>query len=382
MSETGSYLRSPYMEFSKLRSAARYNLATSGVLNYPLAELPVRIEDLEINGSNAYGYGPLLDKLAAKNGVDPACVVTATGTSMANHLAMAATLEPGDEVLIENPTYELLLSTASYLGARIRRFQRRSEDGFRIDPKEVRQKITPKTRLIVLTNLHNPSGVFSDEQALSQIGELANKVGARVLVDEVYLEMLFDRRVRSAVHLGKQFLITSSLTKGYGLSGLRCGWILCEPYLAERIWRINDLFGATLPYPVELLSVIALDNLESIGRRAGSLLGVNRKLLDDFLQARADIDTVFPRWGSIVFPRLNCESTDLFCRHLQERYETSAVPGRFFGMPKHIRIGIGGLTETVAAGLTNLGRALDEFANAHQGRHSGWNARAAKLSLK
>ncbi|HKV27424.1 MAG TPA: pyridoxal phosphate-dependent aminotransferase, partial [Candidatus Acidoferrales bacterium] len=150
--------RSAYLEWAKLRSDAKFNLATSGIDGYPLSELPVKIEDLEISAAGSYGYPPLQERVAKKNGVAPACVVAANGTSMANHLAMAALLEPGDEVLIEQPTYEPLLTVAEYLGAKVHRFPRRFEDGFQIDPREIERHMTPHTRLIVITNLHNPSG--------------------------------------------------------------------------------------------------------------------------------------------------------------------------------------------------------------------------------
>src|SRR5271169_2454414 len=201
--------RSPYMEFSKLRSGAKYSLADSGIRSYPLAELPVRIEDLEINGTDAYGYAPLNERLARFNGVPPECVVTAAGASMANHLAMAATVEPGDEVLVEHPTYELLVSTLRYLGATVRYFEHRMEDGFCIDPEEVERQITPRTKLIVITNLHNPSGARADDQTLRALGDIAKRANALVLVDEVYLEALFERRPRPALHLGEHFLVTS-----------------------------------------------------------------------------------------------------------------------------------------------------------------------------
>ena len=162
---------SPYMQFAKLRSAAKYNLAASGIMSYPLAQLPVKLEDLEITGSDLYGYAPLRERLAQMNGVTPDCVVTAAGTSFANHLAMAATLEPGEEVLVERPTYELLVTTLVYLGATIRFFDRRADDGFRVDPAEVERNITKQTRLIVLTNLHNPSGALIDEPTLQAVGE-------------------------------------------------------------------------------------------------------------------------------------------------------------------------------------------------------------------
>src|SRR3546814_4174172 len=87
--------------------------------------------------------------------------------------------------------------------------------------------------LVIITNLHNPSGAYADEATLREVGELAARVGARVLVDEVYLDSAFDRSSRSAIHLGDHFICTSSLTKVYGLSGLRCGWIFAAPPLAE-----------------------------------------------------------------------------------------------------------------------------------------------------
>ena len=355
-------IRSPYMEWAKLHSHARFNLATSGVKSLPLSELLIRLEDLELSRPGSYGYEPLQACLAKKCGVAPECVVAATGTSMANHLALAALVDPSDEILIEHPTYELLLTTAEFLGARIRRFPRRFEDGFRIDPRTVERAMTPQTKLIVLTNLHNPSGARTDDATLRELGEIARRAGARVLVDEVYLEAAFDSPARSAFHLGDHFVATSSLTKVYGLSGLRCGWILAAPELAERMWRLDDLFGVIPAHPAERLSVIALDHLEEIAAQVRSLLAKNRALLERFLDSRNDLIAVRPEAGTIVFPRLAGCSVDRLCALLREKYETSVVPGRFFEMPEHFRLGIGGDTEELAEGLRRLGAALDELA--------------------
>ena len=357
---------SPYIQFAKLRSGAKYNLASSGVMSYPLAELPVRLEDLEINGSDAYGYAPLQERLARLNGVPPECVVAAAGTSMANHLAMAATVEPGDEVLVEHPTYETLVSALEYLGASVRYFERRLEDGFRVDPEEVERKITSRTRLIVITNLHNPTGALVEEETLRAVGDVAKHANALVLVDEVYLEALFEKRPRPSFHLGEQFLVTSSLTKAYGLSGLRCGWVLAAPELAQRIGHINDLYGVNAAHPAELLSVIALDNLDRVAARAKQLLEANRRALDAFLASRDDIEHHRPRFGTIIFPKLPCGRVDELYRLLTEKYETSVVPGRYFEMPQHFRVGIGGDPEMTRAGLERLGLALDELRQKHQ----------------
>ncbi|MFI5104405.1 MAG: aminotransferase class I/II-fold pyridoxal phosphate-dependent enzyme, partial [Terriglobales bacterium] len=154
---------SDYMLWAKTQSQARFNLASSGVGAFPLRELPVTIERLEINGDSTYGYAPLQQAIAKKCGVDPDCVVAAAGTSMANHLAMATLIDPGDEVLIEHPTYELLTSTALYLGAAVKHFTRSEESGYALDPAEIRRVMSPRTKLIVLTNLHNPSSVLTPD---------------------------------------------------------------------------------------------------------------------------------------------------------------------------------------------------------------------------
>lgn len=361
MAELKRVKRSEYIEWAKTRSQARFSLAASGVMNYPMSELGASIDDIEISGPSWYGYEPLQQALAAKCGAAVENVVAAIGTSMANFMAMAAILEPGDEVVIERPAYDPLLSAAAFLGASVKRFERRFEKGFRVDPNEVERAVTSRTRLIVITNMHNPSSVLVDTETLRQVGEIARRAGARVLVDEVYLEALFDQAPRSAFHLGPEFVTTCSLTKAYGLSGLRCGWILAEPALAREIWRLNDLFGNIPAHPAERLSVVALKKLDTIGARARALLERNRPLLDSFLDSRDDLDTIRPGFGTVVAPRLRRGAVDDLCLLLREKYETSVAPGKFFEMPDHIRIGIACDTEMLAAGLERLGAALDEL---------------------
>ena len=359
-SEDGRVMNSAYMLWAKTRSQARFNLASSGLVNYPLSALPVSIEEMELSGQSFYGYEPLQKALAAKCDVPPECIVAATGTSMANHLAMATLLRPGDEVLIEHPTYELLLAVAGYLGADVKRFARAFEHGFRLDVEEIERQATARTRLIVLTNLHNPSSVLTDGEALLQLREIARRSGAHILVDEVYLDAMFERAPRSAFHLGEEFITTSSLTKVYGLSGLRCGWVLARPELARKMWRLNDLFGVIPAHAAERLSCIALDHLQDIAAHARRLLETNRALLNSFFNSRNDLDRIEHEFGTVSFPRLRRGDVDQLCQLLREKYETSVVPGRFFEMPRHFRIGIGCDTGTLAAGLERLGQALDE----------------------
>lgn len=364
MNHSRANARSSYMEWAKLCSTAKYNLATSGMTSLPLAELDVKIEQLEINGASIYGYEPLLKAIAQRYRVPQTCVVSAVGTSLANYLAIAAATEPGDEILIEQPTYDPFLGIAGYLGLKIRRFQRPAEQNFAIDIEDLKRNLNQRTRLIVITNMHNPSGVLCPDETLKEIASLARDAGAFVLVDEVYREMLFASRPQTAFDIDRErFLITNSLTKAYGLSGLRCGWILAPPQLAERMWHINDLHGSTFTHLGELLSVIAFEKLPQISTRMKSLLDENRKILRDFLSAHPQLEYTWPEYGTIVFPCLRGGNAEDFCERLRQQFETSVVPGRFFECPDRFRIGVGTTTAEVRAALGQLGAGLSALSS-------------------
>jgi aspartate/methionine/tyrosine aminotransferase len=349
------------MHWAKNQPAVRFHLGGSEVAHFRMDRLPLQIADLEMDGASYYRYAPLRQAIAAKHDLPVECVVAADGTSMANFLAMAALIAPGDEVLAELPGYEPWLAAARFLGAKVTRFERRAEDGFALDPDAVERAITPDTRLVLITNLHNPGGALAGEAALRPIGALAEGVGARVLVDEVYLDSAFAQAPRSAFHLGGTFVCTSSLTKVYGLSGLRCGWILAEPALAERMWRLNELFGVAQAHQAERLGCIAFAHLPEIAAGTPKLLERNHKLANIFLARRDDLDCAPVQTGITFFPRRRGGGVDRLHALLRDKYETSIVPGRWFDAPDHFRVGLGGPTEMVGEGLERIGAALDEM---------------------
>src|SRR4029077_18135846 len=180
--------------------------------------------------------------------------------------------------------------------------------------------------------------------------------------DEVYREILFEPAPASAFHIDpERFIVTNSLTKAYGLSGLRCGWVLAPPDLARRMFRINDLHGATFAHPAELLSVIAFEKLAQISAHMKSILDANRKLLHDFLRSRNELDYFWPEHGAIVFPRLKSGSVDVLGKLLREEFETSIVPGNFFESSGRFRIGVGIETNCVQEALQQFSRGLDRY---------------------
>ena len=358
--------RAPYMEWAKSRPTPRFDLAISAVSACTIEELPGARDVLELTGRNENGYPPLIEAIARAHDVPVECVATAHGASGANLLACAALLSQGDEVLVERPAYDPLLATPQLVGARLVRFDRRVEDGFALDPSAVAAAMTPHTRLIIITNPHNPTGALDQEEVLREVGRIATRAGATVLIDEVYLDASPGRRPAPAARLGPEFVSTSSLTKSYGLAGLRCGWTLASPDITELIRRARDIVDAVGAFPAERLATLAFAHLDQLLARARRILEPNRRRVLEFLRTRPEIDVVEPGGGTVMFPRLRgAASSDALVKWLLEKEETMVVPGRFFEAPTHFRIGFGASDAALAGGLAAIGRALD------QGRQRG-----------
>jgi hypothetical protein len=361
-------VRAPYLEWAKTRPAATHDLAGSNILACSIGDLPGAADALALEGKNEEGYAPLIESIAHRYGVEPEQVTTAQGASGANFLVCAALLEPGDEALVETPGYDPLFAAPRLVGAHVTHFERDFADGFTVNPDRVRRAITPRTRLIILTSPHNPSGVIASREALEEIGWMAQANDAHVLVDEVYLDAAA-ASARGPVKpdgtyaaMGAAFISTNSLTKSYGLSGLRCGWVISSPEVASRIRRTRDVVDGTGSIVAERLAVFAFQHIDPLLKRSTGILDANGAIIRGFLRSRAELDWV-AAGGTIVFPRLRgvADSTAFAERLLSERH-TAVVPGRFFQAPEHVRIGFGGPTDTLRAGLDAIAAALDARA--------------------
>ena len=349
--------RAPYLEWAKTRPSAKLDLAGSNVLACSIGDLPGAAAALALDGRNDEGYAPLIESIARCYGVQPGQVTTAQGASGANFLVCAALLQPGDDVLVETPGYDPLYAAPRLLGARVIHFAREFSRGFALDPDVVRRAMTPRTRLIVLTSPHNPSGVVAGRDALEQIGRIAESAGAHVLLDEVYVDAADSQDLAADVE--GPFIRTNSLTKSYGLSGLRCGWIISSADNTLRIRRARDVVDGTGSIVAERLAVLAFQHLDRLRARAAEILDANRPIVRGFLESRRDLAWVPPA-GTTVFPRLRGVSdTSVFAARLLSERGTAVVPGHFFQAPEHIRIGFGCATATLRAGLDAVAAALD-----------------------
>jgi len=352
----------PYMTWAKHHPSATYDLTGSNLLHCSLDDLPGAREALELSAPNDEGYPPLVEAIARRYGVPTERVATGAGAAGALFLALGALIRPGDTVLAEWSGYDPMTGAARLLGARVQSFDRSWEDGFRIDPDGIARHLTSSTRLILLTNLHNPSGVYTDPGTLAAVGRVAEAVGARVLVDEVYLESVFDRDTAPAATRSDTFVSVNSLTKSFGLSGLRIGWILADPAVIQRVRRVRDVVDGTGAAPSERLGTLAFQHMEGLVARARDILEPQALLLRHFVEGREELDWAAPPGGPVGFPRLvDTEAAGPFVEMARERFGVSVVAGRHFGAPAHFRVAVAGRRSVVEEGLEALGRALDAW---------------------
>jgi aspartate/methionine/tyrosine aminotransferase len=153
--------------------------------------------------------------------------------------------------------------------------------------------------------------------------------------------------------------MTCSLTKAYGLDGLRCGWAIANADVAKAMWRLQDFFGVNGTIPAERTSVVALEHIDRFVERTRAIIGRNRPLIEAFMgQHREQLDWVVPDAGPVCFPRLRAGSAEGLCERLRAQFDVGVIPGHFFGMPEHFRLGFGGPTEELRAGLERLSECL------------------------
>jgi aspartate/methionine/tyrosine aminotransferase len=361
---------SPYLYWVKSRAPVEIDLTASNMLACSMADLPGAREAVDLTAADRGGYPPLRDAIAAHYGVSGDHVATASGCSAANFLAIGALVGPGDTVLMETPWYDQIEGACKLLGAHVQHFERRFDDGYRIDVASLCARITPATSLVIVTTPHNPSGMAIDLETLTALQAMAEDANVYVLVDEVYLDVtnlvqasrnpeLESRRYPPAALVGDRLVSVSSLTKSYGLAGLRCGWVIAAPEIAERIRRVRDVIDNIGAAPADRLAALAFSQLDRLGARAGQHMMRQHARLGRFLGDHPELELAGPPEASIIFPRMaGVADSDPFVQRLLEDHGVSVAPGRLFGAPAHFRVSLGGSADALDRGLEQISRAL------------------------
>ncbi len=348
-----------------------FSLAESPKLGMFLDDLDPE-QSLDWNGRDFRGLPELRAHVLAQAGLDGTCtardVLITAGAAEANYLAIMQLLQPGDEIVIETPGWPQAEVLARAIGARIVKVTRREQDGWRLPMDAVQDAVTDKTRMIFISNPNNPTGDLLAEAELRQLADIAGKVGAWLLVDEVYAGLEWDGpRSPSIAGMYERGITTGSVSKALGLQGLRTGWMICPDetlimdavILRENSSEIMNIMG-------ELIAEIALRP----DRYATAMDGARQAGLDHLAQinewvaGQQGLSWVPPRAGLIGLGRLPTGiDSDAFARFLLgEPYRTFLLPGSAYDQPGHIRLGVGGgASVNLEKGLGRLGRALAEY---------------------
>lgn len=347
-----------------------HSLAQSPCLGDFLDELDPSLK-LDWSGESFYGLPSLRNKVVERWGYAPACtadnVLITAGTAEANFLTISNLVGPGDEMIVDVPGWPQPLVLGEAIGARVNKLVRDEASGWMFDFEQLEALITPNTKLIFICNPNNPTGHVLDESELMRVAELADRVGAYVLADEVYRGMEWNGKPTPRVaSLYQRGISTGSVSKVLGLQGLRTGWMISQDsqllydsmVLREDTSEIMNIMG-------EAIADIALkeSRFNEAITRAKQAGEQNLKLIDEFVQSRDELSWQRPRAGLIGFCRLHGSmgAAELSRRLLASPYDTFVMGGDAYGYPDHIRVGAGGNSQDeIARGLSALERFFDD----------------------
>lgn len=305
----------------------------------------------------------VISALADHYGFDPDGIVCTAGASTAVSMVLHALVEPGDRVLVETPRFDVLDSLARECGAEVD-FLDRAETGMDVDPERLAAALTPQTRLVLISNLHNPSGALLSRERLREIADIAARRGVLVLVDEVYGGFAEAAGEPAAARLAPNLISVNSLTKVFGLFALRCGWILCEPDLARTIARRNANREFGVSKLTHALAALVLEDPEPFRAHWRAILDRTRPVMErhyDAMRRDGLIAGELPKYGCICFPEIvDAPDTRRLARELWVRNGLLLAPGEFFGRAGHVRLGFGLEPAALDDGLGRLHQALFE----------------------
>lgn len=337
---------------------ARYDLGNSNMPDVRLAEVG-GLEDLSLGEGHPGGSEELRAALARLYGGHPGEYMVTCGASEGNFAALAALLRPGDSALVERPAYQSLEAIPRALGARVVPLHRREDRGFRIFADQVREALPEGMRLLVLTNLHNPSGVPIEAREVRELAELAAEEGFYILIDEIFRELALDHEPPTMGGLNDRVVVTSGVSKFFGAGGLRIGWVRAAEPVLGLVRQVLDYMTVAPPAPSEAIALALLARRDRLVERNRRLIAEGRAAARAWVEANPRVGWIEPA-GHIAFPRVGGDTLAL-ARHLLERHSTSVAPGESFGLGGHIRINLGRGREAVSGGLDRISRGLGEL---------------------
>jgi capreomycidine synthase len=352
------------------------DLSSSGVENFSFGELrqllnitPDDLDRIVLHDSRTLGDPKLRMAIGNRwaNG-NAERVMATNGSSEANYLIMHSLLEPGDEVVVLDPSYQQLYSIAKSIGCKLKHWRLRFENSFRPDLSEARHLIGPQTRMIVVNFPHNPTGASLTPAERDELIEITASAGAYLVWDAAFAEITYDGTVLP--DLGERYdrsITLGTLSKAYGLPGLRVGWCLAAPDVLERLVRLRDYTTLALSPLVEHVAARAIENADLLLKPRLAQARHNLQILLSWVNRHSEfVRMVRPQGGVCVFMRLhNVDDVEDFCRQLAREYSVLLIPGTSFGHSNHVRLGFGCSTTELTEALSRLSEHFHTYRNSN-----------------
>ncbi len=356
--------------FDKYQYAIDYDIGESAVKTLSVKDIDIDLETILLRYGYHSGRPDLREALAEQYpGLSGDHVIVTTGASEANFVVVSALVRPGDHVVVEHPNYPSLYEVPRSLGCDVSLYTLKFEKGFRPDMDELEKMITPQTKLVSLTHPNNPTGSMISEKDLHRVVELVESYDTYLLFDETYRHMAPDENLLPpAASLSPNVISIASMSKCYGLPGIRMGWLATKsPYILDSAVAIREQLSISNNSLSEEIALSVLRRKDKFLADARSRIEPNRELVADWMSKQTDFEWVYPEVGVVCFPRIkeevNVNPDELF-RLLAEKYRTFVVPGRCFEMgERHFRIGYGADPGEIEQGLANLNKALNELSS-------------------
>ncbi len=356
--------------FDKYQYAIDYDIGESAVKTLAIEDIDIDLEKVLLR----YGYHtghPSLRSVIAEHypGLSADHVIVTTGASEANFVVVSALVKPGDHVVVEHPNYPSLYEVPRSLGCDVSLFTLKFENRFQPDLDELERMITPQTKLVSLTHPNNPTGSMISEEALRKVIELVESYDTFLLFDETYRHMgSGEKLLPPAASLSPMVISIASMSKCYGLPGIRTGWLATKsPFILDSAVAIREQLSISNNSLSEEIALSVLRRKDKFLTDARNRIESNRSLVADWMSEQSDFEWVCPDVGVVCFPRIKKDVDvvpEKLYRLLAEKYRTFVVPGRCFEMDeRHFRIGFGADLEEIEIGLSNLNRALADLAS-------------------
>jgi aspartate/methionine/tyrosine aminotransferase len=340
------------------------DMSESGVRPVSLRELGEMGLDLEgildmpLGYSQSNGTIPLREALAAVYpGATAEHIEVTNGTSEANYLLALALVRAGDDVAFQVPNYMQYGGVPESLGAAVRRFRLLGDRNWEPDWDEFEQAVTPKTRLVYLSNPHNPTGSVLSDDAMKRIVDRCERTGAYLLADEVYLGAEIEcERTHSFWGMSDRVIVTSGLSKAYGIPGVRIGWIVGPKDVIADCWSQHDYITIGPNKISDLVARVAVANREKLYARTRAILQTNLPTMRDWVASFDGFLTLRePKAGALCLVKYGSSTPSLeIAERVRVNQSTLIVPGSHLGLEGHLRLWVGGKPDFLKEGLRRI----------------------------